>query len=102
MELRQLEHFVAAAEEGHFTRAADRAKTVQSGLSASIRSLERELGTRLWTRTTRRVELTRVGTGTADRGAARPGRGRSGARGRGGGGGPAAPDFVARDHAVAA
>src|SRR5882757_666436 len=61
MEIRQLEHFVAAAEEGHFSRAADRANIVQSGLSASIRSLERDLGTRLFDRTTRRVELTESG-----------------------------------------
>ncbi|MEA2312662.1 MAG: hypothetical protein QOE28_2630, partial [Solirubrobacteraceae bacterium] len=42
MEIRQLEHFVAAAEEEHFSRAAERSNIVQSGLSASIRALEAE------------------------------------------------------------
>jgi DNA-binding transcriptional LysR family regulator len=61
MELRQLEHFVAAAEERHFTRAARRSNIVQSGLSASIRSLEEELGSPLFIRTTRQVDLTPEG-----------------------------------------
>jgi DNA-binding transcriptional LysR family regulator len=61
VELRQLEHFVTAAEERHFTRAAQRLHIVQSGLSASIRALERELGTPLFVRSTRRVELTQAG-----------------------------------------
>ncbi|PLW73181.1 LysR family transcriptional regulator, partial [Streptomyces sp. DJ] len=61
MELRHLEHFVAVSEEQHFTRAAERLHIAQSGLSASVRSLERELGADLFTRTTRQVRLTEAG-----------------------------------------
>ena len=61
MELRQLEHFVAMAEDGHFTCAANRCHIGQSALSTSIRSLERELGSPLFLRTTRKVELTEAG-----------------------------------------
>jgi DNA-binding transcriptional LysR family regulator len=61
MELRQLEHFLAVAEEGHFTRAASRCRMSQSALSASIRALERDLDSRLFMRTTRKVELTEAG-----------------------------------------
>jgi DNA-binding transcriptional LysR family regulator len=61
MELRQLEYFVAVAEARHFTKAADEKLITQSGLSASIRALERELGAPLFARNTRNVELTDAG-----------------------------------------
>lgn len=61
MELRQLEHFVAVAEEASFTRAAQRLRYVQSALSVSVRALERDLGVQLFDRTTHRVLLTGAG-----------------------------------------
>ncbi|WP_328465435.1 LysR family transcriptional regulator [Streptomyces sp. NBC_00448] len=62
MELRHLEYFVAVAEELNFTRAAERLHVVQSGVSATVKALERELGVPLLDRTSRRVELTDAGT----------------------------------------
>src|ERR1700754_1796528 len=53
MELRQLRHFIALAEERSVTGAARRELIVQSGLSNSIQALERELGTELYLRRTR-------------------------------------------------
>src|ERR1700754_2811822 len=61
MELRQLATFVAVAEEGSFTRAADRLHVVQSAVSAGVRNLERQLETRLYDRSTHHVELTDSG-----------------------------------------
>jgi DNA-binding transcriptional LysR family regulator len=61
MELRQVEHFIAVAEERSFTRAAGRVHMVQSSLSSSLKALERELGTELFTRGRRGAELTDAG-----------------------------------------
>jgi DNA-binding transcriptional LysR family regulator len=58
MDLHQLRCFVAAAEELHFGRAAQRLEMLPSALGRFIRLLEEDLGTRLMTRTTRSVTLT--------------------------------------------
>ncbi|MFH9959424.1 LysR family transcriptional regulator [Streptomyces roseolus] len=61
MELRHLRHFLALAEEQSFTKAAARELIVQSGLSTSVRQLEREVGAELFIRGSRPVRLTAEG-----------------------------------------
>ncbi|MGC0364141.1 LysR family transcriptional activator of glutamate synthase operon [Rhodococcus sp. 27YEA15] len=61
MEFRQIVYFTAVVRHGGFTRAAERLRIAQPAVSAQIRLLEKELGSALFTRTTRRVTLTPAG-----------------------------------------
>ena len=59
--MRQLEYFVAVAEEANFTRAAQRVHISQSGVSAQVRQLEHDLGATLIDRSGRTATLTAAG-----------------------------------------
>jgi len=61
MDLRQLEVFLEVKEQLHFGRAAERLYLAQPTVSETVRRLERELGGRLFERSTRRVRLTPLG-----------------------------------------
>jgi DNA-binding transcriptional LysR family regulator len=61
IDLVQLRTFVAVAEERHVTRAAERLNVSRSAASTHIRAVESRLGTALFVRTNRNLELTHAG-----------------------------------------
>jgi LysR family hca operon transcriptional activator len=61
MDYRYLRYFIAVAEEQNITRAAERLHTVQPSLSSQIRRLEEIVGTPLFNRDKRRLQLTEAG-----------------------------------------
>ena len=61
MDLHLIENIVCIADEKSITRAAEKRFVTQSALNQQLQKLEEELGTPLFTRTTRNVTLTEVG-----------------------------------------
>lgn len=66
MNIQQLRHFIALAEKGSFTRAAEHAHLTQPALSRSIAQLEAELGMKLVDRIGKRCEVTAFGNVVLD------------------------------------
>ncbi|MCP1311593.1 LysR family transcriptional regulator [Paenibacillus tyrfis] len=69
MDLRQLRYFLTIAEEGQITRAAKKLNMSQPPLSQQLQMLEAELGTALFERNTRRLDLTEAGKALYKKGA---------------------------------
>lgn len=61
MEIYQLRTFVAVAEQGHLTRAAERLHISQPAVTGQIKALEEELGVTLFERNSSGVTLTKAG-----------------------------------------
>jgi len=68
LETRELEYFIALADELHFGRAAVRLSIAQPALSKAIRRIETRLGVPLFTRSSRHVELTPAGKALQEHG----------------------------------
>ncbi|WP_067566233.1 LysR family transcriptional regulator [Nocardia acidivorans] len=68
LETRELEYFLAVADELHFGRAAVRLSIAQPALSKAIRRIETRLGTPLFVRSSRHVELTPAGMALREHG----------------------------------
>ena len=68
LETRELEYFIAVADELHFGRAAVRLSIAQPALSKAIRRIETRLGVQLFVRSSRHVELTPAGQALQEHG----------------------------------
>jgi DNA-binding transcriptional LysR family regulator len=66
MEMREIEIFLALADELHFGRAAERLRVSQARVSQTVKKLERQVGAPLFDRTSRRVALTPIGAALRD------------------------------------
>lgn len=66
MELREIEIFLTLAEELHFGRTAERLHVTPARVSQAIKKQERSIGAELFKRTSRKVELTPIGTQLRD------------------------------------